>query len=430
MFAGPVSGADETLTTYATALHDHGHDVHVVLLFGCAVDDPYYIRLREAGVPVHFVLKHSALFEVLRVIRHLLATILWFLVVIPWAKEFLQNIWQALMTFVTRPRLVRCRNFLKEFRPDVMHIFTPDDGTRLLIQAGHDVGIPVLYHELGPAHHLPMLKGYYRRLSKVLPLCNEVAALSPALAEQWSQRLPSIKMSVLPLIIEQTRAFNLLGNIPRKSSPVVFGFAGRVEQGKGAFVLLEAVAHVNQPQRVATLRIAGAGPELPKAKLRARELKLGEGCEFVGSYSDPLGRHAFMTSLDVFILPSFAEGTPNVIIEAMSHGLPIIATDVGGIADVVGEAGVLVPARDHQALANAILRLVKDSDLRKTMGVAARQRYDQLFSAKAVLPVMLQTYSRVTRNGHLLANALSENGNRHPWAEPNMEVSSAKQFAA
>jgi glycosyltransferase involved in cell wall biosynthesis len=147
-------------------------------------------------------------------------------------------------------------------------------------------------------------------------------------------------------------------------------------------------------------------------------LALGDACEFVGYYSEPLGRSAFMNSLDVFVLPSFAEGTPNGMIEAMAHGLPVIASNVGGIPDVLGnDAGILVPPGDAAALAEAMLRLAKDSDLRKRMGAAAQARYQELFSPTAVVPLMLQTYGRVTRDGHEFAKDISDAGNIHPWAE-------------
>ena len=122
-----------------------------------------------------------------------------------------------------------------------------------------------------------------------------------------------------------------------------------------------------------------------------------------------------MNSLDVFVLPSFAEGTPKSIIEAMAHGVPVIATTVGGIADVVdGESGILVPPGDSAALADAMLLLARDHKRRVAMGAAARLRYEKLFSQRAVLPLMLETYSRVTRNGHELAKGIS--GDRHPWS--------------
>jgi glycosyltransferase involved in cell wall biosynthesis len=90
------------------------------------------------------------------------------------------------------------------------------------------------------------------------------------------------------------------------------------------------------------------------------------------------------------------EGTPNTIVEAMSHGVPTIASAVGGIPDLINaETGILFPASDVAALAQAITRLAKDKELRLRMGLAARARYEQLFSPPAVLPILLDTYNRV-----------------------------------
>ncbi|MCA1636229.1 MAG: glycosyltransferase family 4 protein [Acidobacteria bacterium] len=167
---------------------------------------------------------------------------------------------------------------------------------------------------------------------------------------------------------------------------------------------------------MAVARVAGVGPQLMQVDARVRELGLREAFEFVGHYSEPLGRSAFMNSLDVFVLPSFAEGTPNGIIEAMAHGVPVIATTVGGIPDILdGESGILVPPGDTAALADAMLLLAGDHARRAAMGAAAKLRYEKLFSRKAVLPLMLQTYSQITRNGHELAEGISED--RHPWSE-------------
>ena len=124
-----------------------------------------------------------------------------------------------------------------------------------------------------------------------------------------------------------------------------------------------------------------------------------------------------MESLDVFVMPSFTEGTPNSIVEAMACGKPIIASDVGGIPDMIGdESGILVPPGDTSALAEAMLRLAKDKDLRRTMGAAAKERYQRLFSPSAVVPLMLETYRRVTQNGQYVAEKVAGNGHVHPWA--------------
>ena len=124
-----------------------------------------------------------------------------------------------------------------------------------------------------------------------------------------------------------------------------------------------------------------------------------------------------MESLDVFVMPSFSEATPNSVLEAMACGKPIIASDVGGIPDMIGaESGIVVPPGDMEALAEAMLRLARDGDLRSRMGAAAKERYESLFSPKVVVPLMIETYRRVMQTAQQTPEAVSTNGHRHPWS--------------
>jgi len=415
-FAGPVSGADEILVNYAVNLRQAGHEVAVVLLYPPAVDDQYLRRLQLAGVPVTAIITRSLLFTFLRVLRNLFSSVLFFLFVLKRAPQGLRRIWQAVVNILSRVHHHDCREYFARNKPDLLHVFTPDTGAALMIRAGHELGIPVLYHEMGTPHHLPFLTNYYRRLEKVLPLCTEVAALSPCLATQWRKRFPFLNsVSVLPLIMERSNTLGLPSLSQNGPGEVVFGFAARVEKGKGPLLLLDALATINREQSLAIARIAGTGPQLLEVKERARELDLRESCEFVGHYSEPLGRTAFMNSLDVFVLPSLAEGTPNSVVEAMAHGVPVIATEVGGIPDMLdAESGIVVPPSDADALAAAMMALARDPQRRNQMGVAARERYEKLFAPKVVVPLMLKTYQRVTGNGHV-GNVF--NNDDHPWAE-------------
>ena len=107
-----------------------------------------------------------------------------------------------------------------------------------------------------------------------------------------------------------------------------------------------------------------------------------------------------MREVDVFVHPSLTEGTPNAVIEAMAHGLPVVATAVGGLPDfVTEEVGILVPAGDGRALGEAMTRLAGDAALRKRMGRAAREKYRRLFTAGAVLPLLTDFYRRVIDAG-------------------------------
>lgn len=418
-FLGPVSGADEILLNYAVHLHRAGHDVSVGLLYPPAADDQYLLRLQQAGVKVNAIIKRSYLFVVLRTLRNAFSSMLFLLFFLKHAPRPLRNLWQAVLTLMTRLHYRKCRSYFQRTRPDLLHVFTPDAGASWMIRAGHELGIPVLYHEMGTPQHMPMLTDYYRRLETVLPLCTEVAALSPRLATEWEVRFPFLmSVSVLPLIIELDNHRELPVRAETNGHGIVFGFAARVEEGKGPLVLLNALAQVLRTEPSAILKIAGIGPQLLEAKEVAGKLSLGAACEFVGNYSDPRGRTAFMNSVDVFVLPSLAEGTPNSMIEAMAHGLPIIATTVGGIPDIIdGVSGILVAPGDTAALANAMIKLAENRELRERMGVAAKERYQKLFSSKVVVPLMLETYKRVKNSGDNKASSDLTPGNLHPWTK-------------
>ena len=413
-FFGPVSGADEILVSYAVSLHQAGHDVVVVLLYKPAQNDRFSRRLRQAGVPVVNVIERSLAFMILRGLRGLLSSFLLLFLLIPRSEAGLRKIWQVLLDLISRVHYKNCRAHFAQSDYDVLHVFTPDTGATLLIRAGKEAGIPVLYHEMGTPHYLPPLEPYYKRLEKVLPLCSEVAALSPTLARQWSKRFPFLtSVSVLPLLTDHSDVVNLparLGVNGKKET--IFGYAARIEIGKGPFVLADAVAQLRKSGDDVLVRLAGTGPATPDVKARVRELKLDGSWEFVGAYDGAVGCSAFMRTLDVFVLPSFAEGTSKSVIEAMAHGLPIITTNVGGSPDLLTpDAGILIPPGDSAALADAMQRLALDPALRKRMGQAARDRYLKLFAPNAVLSMLVSTYARVAgRNGHE-----SRNGH-HPWA--------------
>src|SRR5262245_12522453 len=100
-FAGPVSGADETVLNYAVNLHQAGYEVTVVLLYPPSVDDQYLRRLQLAGVPVSVVIPRSLLFTLLRALRHLLSSVLFFLFLLKRAPEGLRRVWQVALRVVS-----------------------------------------------------------------------------------------------------------------------------------------------------------------------------------------------------------------------------------------------------------------------------------------------------------------------------------------
>jgi glycosyltransferase involved in cell wall biosynthesis len=425
---GPISGADEIMLNYAVHLREAGHDVSVVLLYPPNVDDQYLRRLQLKGVPVEAIVLRSYLFALVRLLRGLLSSALFFFLLVKRPPAGLRKIWQVAIRAITHLHYRNCRAYFARQRPDLMHVFTPDTGAAMMIRAGHELAIPVLYHELGTPHHMPTLTDYYRRLEKVLPLCTEVAALSPRLATEWAVRFPFLRsVSVLPIMLESSNGHSPDALPSRNSKETVFGFAARLEEGKGPLVLLDALAKVNREKRLAVAKIAGTGPQLLEVRARVRQLALRDSCELVGHYSEPWLRSAFMNSLDVFVLPSFAEGTPNGIIEAMAHGIPIIASNVGGIPDIVdADSGILVPPGDAAALADAMATLANDPKRRDEMGAAARERQQKLFAPTVVMPLVLKTYERVMGNGHSTNDTTNDvagdNNHSHPWTKAPTET--------
>jgi len=153
--------------------------------------------------------------------------------------------------------------------------------------------------------------------------------------------------------------------------------AARFIPAKGLTYLLEAVARVRQVYPAVRLRIYGDGPL--HAELMAHARRLGEDAEdvFAGTYRyhDLSG---IMVQTDIFVLSSITEGLPLTVIEAMAYGLPIVATAVGGIPEIVedGVDGLLCPPADSVALADKILSLAESREVRERLGQAARRSFE------------------------------------------------------
>ncbi|MQA28678.1 MAG: glycosyltransferase [Luteitalea sp.] len=184
--------------------------------------------------------------------------------------------------------------------------------------------------------------------------------------------VPASRLHVLPNVVDPLQ-FAPGGTRP--GGPVRLLAAGRLGPEKRFDRLLTAVARARaRTRRPLQLTIVGDGPERSRLEQQARQLGLmPDVVNFTGAVasSAPVYRDA-----DMLVLTSAWEGTPNVILEAMASGLPVVATNVGGVAEVVDheKTGLLSPAGDDQTLCDAIVRLADDTTLRLTMGREARER--------------------------------------------------------
>ena len=169
---------------------------------------------------------------------------------------------------------------------------------------------------------------------------------------------------------------------------IVVGTVGRLQAVKDQITLVRAFARVRQQGGAAAqalrLLIAGDGPLRGEVEAEIRRAGLGDVVWLAGERKDVAD---VMRSLDMFVLPSRTEGISNTILEAMASGLPVIATAVGGNAELVvpGDTGALVPPANPDAIADELMCYAADAALRHRHGAAGRQRVAQSFSLDAMV---------------------------------------------
>lgn len=171
----------------------------------------------------------------------------------------------------------------------------------------------------------------------------------------------------------------------------VVGWVGRLSPEKGGDVFLEAAALLGGPG--VRFSVVGDGGERPALEARARALGLADRLTWHGILPSA-GR--VMAAFDVYVLSSRTEGTPIALFEAMAAGVPVVATEVGGVPDVVGEgAAWLVPSESPESLAGALREVLADPALAATRTARARERLRLHYAAEPWINRHLELYQRL-----------------------------------
>ncbi len=188
----------------------------------------------------------------------------------------------------------------------------------------------------------------------------------------------------------------------------VFGTVGRLQTVKNQVLLARAFVRLLEIapdlRRQVRLVIVGDGPARAEITGALAIADAGTLAWLPGARDDVAQA---LRSFDAFVLPSLAEGISNTILEAMASGLPVIATRVGGNAELVddGTTGALVPAADTEALARAMLRYAREPELAKAQGRAGRARAERLFSLDAMVGQYTALYDRLLDDRRGVASA-------------------------
>jgi glycosyltransferase involved in cell wall biosynthesis len=211
-------------------------------------------------------------------------------------------------------------------------------------------------------------------------LCHRVVAVSQAVRREVVRHegLEPAQVAVIPNGVDagrfescrrggRTDALGLTG------AAVVVGGVGRLAPEKGFADLLRALALTRRTTAAIALVLVGDGPERAALRTLADHLGLADAVHFLGTRGD---LREVYGGLDILALPSLEEGSPNVLLEAMAAGLPVVATSVGGVPEIVqdGRTGILVPPAAPGALAQALSSLAADGAGRRRLGAEGQRR--------------------------------------------------------
>jgi glycosyltransferase involved in cell wall biosynthesis len=204
---------------------------------------------------------------------------------------------------------------------------------------------------------------------------------------------PNAKVIVIPNYVKcppVTRAF-------ANRTQIEVLFLGLIGQRKGVFDLLKAFQAARSREPRLHLTLAGNG-QIEDARRATEDLQIADAVTIAG-WADPSAKAHLLANSDVFVLPSYHEGLPVSILEALASRLAVISTDVGGIPEVItdGEHGRIVKPGAHAALAQAIIDLAGDPQLRQQLADAGFRRIRERYSDATVLPLLSDVYRQCSR---------------------------------
>lgn len=220
-----------------------------------------------------------------------------------------------------------------------------------------------------------------------------VIALSPGWDKDIKKISPTARTVILfnsvPLPAAVLREKEMDESSSKLCDPPLILFLGHVGKRKGIFDLIRAVALLSENFRL----IIGGDGELQQAQMLSEELGVSDKILFPGWLGKAEKDH-LLARAAIFVLPSYHEGVPMAILEAMSWGIPIVTTPVGGIPEVVTEEqeGLLVNSGDIVGLAQALMRLLAAPSLRRKLGERGRHKIESRFSIKVLQPQLEQLW--------------------------------------
>ena len=286
------------------------------------------------------------------------------------------------------------RSIVREFQPDVLALHSAKAGLIGRV-AARGLGIPIIY----TAHGWPFTEGASSRAARLYewiersaaPLADRIIAVS-----EYDRKLAISSGVASPEKVVTIRNgipdSRLRANAGANSAPVRITMVARLDAQKDHATLFAALGGMIEANWA--LDLVGDGPDEGSLRRQCAELGISERVSFLGLRRDVA---TILAASHLFVLTSNWEGLPLSILEAMRAGLPVIATDVGGVSEVVvtGETGYLVPRRDVQRVSGHLRGLVSNPAERLRLGLSGRQRFETAFRFDSMAEETLALYQRV-----------------------------------
>ena len=237
-------------------------------------------------------------------------------------------------------------------------------------------------------------------LRATLQVPDLVVVLAQKELEAYRHFVPAQDVVALPNGID-CRPFDPVATVRSfPDQPLKLLYVGRIAREKGLYELLQGIRVANELGVDSRLIIAGRGEEQPRLRRYAHAIGIGSQVCFAGPVFGA-DKVKLFSGCDLFMLPSYAEGLPYALLESMAAGVPVVATPVGAIPDVMvdGTHGVLVPPRDGKAIAQALALLGADRERLSWMSRACRRRVRAAFSIDRLAAELSGIYAALAARG-------------------------------
>jgi glycosyltransferase involved in cell wall biosynthesis len=270
--------------------------------------------------------------------------------------------------------------------------------------AGRKFGIPVLAYSRGYTYENRKIAFYNWLEMQFLKRISGIVAVSAGQEKRLREHgikpknfwvvHNAISVKNTPLDNPEEKRARIITSLQIPANAKIILTAGRFSWEKGHRFLVEAIPRMLRERKDAWVLFCGEGPLMEVTKQRAKDLGVLDWCRFLGFRRDLSG---FISAMDLMVLPSLSEGLPNVVLEAFAASKPVIASNVGGVPEVVedGISGYLVPPGRAELLAKAISTMLSDPAKMEAMGLAGYNRVKRDFTFKTQTDKLEAIYYQV-----------------------------------